>query len=169
MERASVFPRDRLAPVPSGKKKEGEETLIASLSRRCRPFTVSTTLAVAVRVPRVPRVSSLARGSTTVIYDFRPFVETRCASDYSSLFSSDTFPPSFFEFARRFRLSLSRLDFRKMTVWGLLYRISIYVKSLISRSACSVQSDSRFSTRGENSREIRIDAPPPHACQSHVT
>lgn len=164
LERASVFPRDRLVLVPSRKKKEGEETLIASLSRRCRPFTVSTTLAVAVRVPRIPRVSPLARGSTTVIYDFRLFVETRCASDYSRLFSSDIFPLFFSEFARLFRLSLSRLDFQRTTVWGVLYRISIYVKSRISRSACSIQSDSRFSTRDENSREIRIDAPPPHVC-----
>lgn len=113
LKRASVFPRDRLVLVPSRKKKEGEETLIASLSRRCRPFTVSTTLAMAVRVPRIPRVSPLARGSTTVIYDFRLFVETRCASDYSRLFSSAIFSLFFSEFARLFRLSLSRLDFRK--------------------------------------------------------
>jgi len=46
---------------PCRLEKKARKLAIASLSRRCRPFTVSTTLAVAVRIPRVPRVPPLAR------------------------------------------------------------------------------------------------------------
>lgn len=44
------------ARAREGREKERASTPIASLSRRCRPFSSTTLLAVAVRVPRVPRV-----------------------------------------------------------------------------------------------------------------
>jgi len=41
-------------PRGEGRKKERASSAIASLSRRCRPFSSTTLVAVAVRVPRVP-------------------------------------------------------------------------------------------------------------------